>query len=201
MKRLAWGMVALLLFGLGGCGWLWPPPGGGFPKEILGSWEKEIEAPIYSDALPEGGSGALGAVWSDGDAWLWAEVIAFPDPDAAHVQFTDETATLPDGESSDLGDEGVTLTHESTGLVLEFFRTGACLVLVGSLAASPELAPVPEEIHAAAEGLNDRIPAIPEAESGAPPEETCTPPDETPSLKVTGYRSPSRMALRTGSSH
>lgn len=177
-------LVGVLLLSVAGCGWLWRHPPQGLPDEILPGWEKEVEAPFYSDALPEGASGALGAVWRRGEAWLWVEVIAFPNPDQARAEYLAETSYLSDVPQSDLGDEGVTLVHPPSGLAIERLRVGADLVLVGSLAASPENAPPPERVRGAAERLIGLIPAIPPAQPSPPIEGTCTPPEESPYLKV-----------------
>lgn len=184
-KRALAGAFFPLLLALGGCAWLpWLGPPRHFPEEVLPGWGREVEAPFYVGGLPAGASGALGAVWGQGEAWLWAEVISFPDQTAAQREFAGELAALPEAEGSGLGDGGATLIHPPSGLALEITRLGRFLLLVGSLAASSAEAPAPEEVRRAARVLLRRLPEVPPAEEGPLPEATCRPPEETPSLRV-----------------
>jgi hypothetical protein len=111
-------------------------------------------------------------------------VIAFLDVEAAQARFSQETGSLTGAQESGLGEEGVELVHPPSGLVLELFRVGARLVLVGSLASSPEEAPTAEEVRRAARRIGQQLPAVPPAQAGPPPEVTCAPPEETPHLEV-----------------
>ena len=178
------GVLSVFLLALAGCGWLFRLVPTQFPDEPLPGWAKGPEAAFYTADLPPEASGALGAAWRRGEAWLWAQVIAFPDPATAQTRFSQETAPLSDAQDSGLGDEGVELVHPQSGLVLELFRVGARLVLVGSLAADPEDAPPAEEVRRAARALLGKLPEVPAAEAGPPPQEACDPPEETPHLKV-----------------
>ncbi len=186
MRKVALGtvLVAFFLLALNGCGWFLVRPPGGLPEEILPGWGKEVEASFYSDAVPEGGSGTLGAVWQRGEGWIWAEVISFPDPETAHARFVEEVSSLSDSSESDLGDEGVSLSHPQSGLSLEMFRVGSELVLVGSLATTPQDAPSASDVHLAAEGLIDHLPQVPPAVPAPATEGACTPPEGSPYLKV-----------------
>jgi len=178
-----WALAGLLLV-LGGCGWFaWRPPAR-LPEEPLPGWVREVEARVYAEDLPPGASGGLGGLWRHGDAWLWCLIYKFPDPGAAHARLAEELAALSGWEEGGLGDEGASFHHPESGLSLELFRVGAYLLLVGSLAEVPEAAPSREGVRAAARDLAEKIPLIPPGEAGPPPEGSCTPPEETPYLKV-----------------
>lgn len=183
-KALAGVLFASLLL-LGGCGWWFQLfPLRNFPPQLPGGWQRELEAPFCAEDLLSDATGALGAVWRRGEAWLWAQVIAFPDPETAQAHFSQETAPLSDAQATGLGDEGVELVHPPSGLVLELFRVGSRLVLVGSLAADPGDAPPAEEVRRAARVLIGKLPEAPAAEPGPLPQIACDPPVEAPHLKV-----------------
>ncbi len=183
-KRACCGALAGLLLALGGCGWFTFRPPAHLPEAPLPGWAREVEAGLYAEDLPPGAGGGLGGLWRHGEAWLWCLIYEFPAPEAAHTRLREELANLAGWEEGELGDEGASFYHPESGLSLELFRLGAYLLLVGTLAEVPEDAPPREEVRAAARNIGEKIPSIPAAEPGPPPEGGCTPPEEGPGLRV-----------------
>ncbi|HIP99053.1 TPA: hypothetical protein EYH33_00695 [Candidatus Bipolaricaulota bacterium] len=184
LKRMWCGVLAGLLLALGGCGpFSWGPPAH-LPEEPLPGWAREVEAGLYAEDLPPGSTGGLAGLWGNGAGWLWCLIYEFPNPEGAHTRLAQEVAALSGWEEGELGDEGVGFHHPDSGLSLELFRLGAHLLLVGSLADDPAAAPTRAEVREAARAIASHIPSIPAAEPGPPPNGGCTPPEESPQLKV-----------------
>jgi len=60
------------------------------------------------------------------------------DAGSAAALFAEVVSSLASPGENRIGDEGVRLGPEPSGLVLHLFRVGPSLALVGSLARSPE---------------------------------------------------------------
>ena len=159
MRRWS-GVLGLLALFLGGCGWWVSPPTELFPEEILSGWPIQVDAPFLGEDLPSGAASGRGAVWARETAWIWAEVVTMADAGSAAALFAEVVSSLASPGEDRIGDEGVKVLHEPTGLVLYVFRVGPSLALVGSLAGSPEAATSPETVRQAALILAGRLPYV-----------------------------------------
>ena len=170
---------------LGGCGSLVPKPTELFPDEIALGWRLAAEGAMPLEDLPAGAVGGWGATWAGEETWIWAEVVTMADTGSAAALFAEVVSSLASPEEDRIGDEGVRLGPEPSGLVLHLFHVGPSPALVGSLARSPERAPSPETVRQAALVLARRLPYVkasaslrsaalpsvsPSSETGAPVE-------------------------------
>ncbi len=157
MKR-GLGAVVVGILVLGGCTWFLPPSPDLFPEEIAPGWRLDAEAALAVEDLPPGASGGWAACWKAGNAWIWAEVVTLGSAEASEALLAETVATFHEFQADRIGDEGVTLVHGPSGLVLHFFRRGPSLALVGSLAGSAGEAPSADLVRRAAQNLASRLP-------------------------------------------
>lgn len=140
MKRIVGWLLALVLF-LGGCAWFTPPEPTAFPEQIVPGWTKQVEVALDNATLPTGSLGGWGVVWGGNPRWIVAEIVYFPSAGEAHARFNGVVGTVEECETTPIGEEGIAVLHEASGLAVHIFRSGRTIALVGSLAESAENAP------------------------------------------------------------
>lgn len=157
VRKLSGAAITLGALVLGGCAWLSPPELGIFPDEVVPGWQKILEVPLDADALPVGATGGWGAVWEASSAWLYAQAVWLPSPSAAKALYDTVVASLSEYQTTSVGDEGVKIVHEASGLAVHFFRVDEMLALVGSLAEARSGAPSLTIVEAAGVAIAARI--------------------------------------------
>lgn len=159
MRRLACIVLPAVLF-LSGCSLFFqaPEPEAQFPEEVAAGWTKTVETPLLTEDLPPEATGGWGAVWEGSPSWIYANVVLCTSESAARALFDEIVSSLETHEQTSLGDEGIRLLHERTGLVIHIFRDGRRIAVVGSLAAEIEHAPSQATVEEAAEAIEDCVP-------------------------------------------
>jgi len=164
-QHARWSLVLVLL--LGGCAWFAPPEPVAFPEQIVPGWAKEVEVPLDGACLPTGSVGGWGVVWSGSPSWIIAEIVYLASVSEARLVFDDVVETIEEYETTSIGEEGIAVSHEASGLIVHLFRFGSTIALVASLAESVEDAPLHSMVEAAALALATHIATTPRPQRGA----------------------------------